>query len=61
METNLQPGQWLDTGREVFETVQDVEELEQMVHDLMAARIIQKIRTGSYYRGDPYENLWGTS
>jgi hypothetical protein len=60
-EKNLPPGYWLDDGREALETVQDVEELEQMVHDIMAARIVQKIRTGSYYRGGPDDNLWETS
>jgi hypothetical protein len=48
----LLPGQWIDDLPDPLATKEDVEELFRMVHEKMTARIIKKIRTGTYYSDD---------
>jgi hypothetical protein len=49
----LLPGQWIDDTPDPLETVADVEELTKLAHEKMAAILLEKIRTGSYYANLP--------
>jgi hypothetical protein len=49
----LLPGQWIDDTSDPLETAADVEELTKLVHEKMAAILLEKIRTGSYYTNLP--------
>lgn len=49
----LLPGEWIDNLPDPLETLADVEELMTLVHEKMAAILLEKIRSGSYYADLP--------
>jgi hypothetical protein len=49
----LLPGQWIDNlNWDALHTVADVQEVMRKVRELQEARIIKKLRTGTYYSND---------
>jgi hypothetical protein len=55
VEIPLRPGEWIDDLPEPLHAVADVEEVFAMVDRLMAARIVEKIRTRTYFPSWPID------